>query len=394
MSATFNPFMDEITEQNYDEVLLNIGGCQILARTHRFGHAEEFRAMDYSEQFGDQAFVERNAIDGVLYFGVSPAGQRSRLDEHAWWENGEYLPRIKGESCLSLTAKELNSPIRARLSVQYPLMEFPEIAREVKYLTDNDLMVNKDADFMQQFSYVTKAMHIFLPDEPGRVREWLRVGLDVKRDNNWGGENWSILHARVLMGQHDLGRNRGSEWCDRWLQTGVDALLYGQQLFMDALKEVRSCVRDQSIQIASANGEKTSFIWIKTDNPKAATAARHKGCQVVLQIRSSGHMQIFTDYAANGGRGINLDAVASQIQLEEQKERVRQGLMPAVAQDDPELLTREGHPYEGSVWYYVYGMLLNGSLTRPSMPLSVLEPDLVFRLVQEELQREGYNAVD
>lgn len=392
MNAMLNPFMDEITEQNYDEFSLRIGENEVPARTHRFGHAEEFRAMDYTEQFGDQAFVERNAIDGVLYFGVSPAGRCNPLDEHAWWENGEYLPRVKGESCLSLTAKGLKSPSRGHRSHKYPLMEFSEIAREVNYLTDNDLTVSKDADFMQQFSYAVKAMHLLFPNEPSRVREWLRVGLDVKRDNNWGGNNWSILHARVLMGQHDIGQRRGRTWCDSWLQAGVEALLHDQQLFMNALKEVRSCVRDQSIQVVSPNEEKANFFWIQTDNPKAATAARHVGCQVVLQIKSSGHMQIFTSYEANGGKGINLATVASQIQLEEQKERVKQGLMSTVAQDDPVLLAREGHPYEGSVWYFVYGMLLNGCLTRPSMPVSVLEPELVFQLVQEGLQKEGYRV--
>lgn len=387
-----------LTHDNFEEVLVFLERIkqEVPVVVHKSDHAEEGRSIHYTGEFADERILEECAIDGKLYMGVSPPGQRSKLDEHAWFDGDTYLPRIAEESCISLVARYLDSSDRTG-GTPRPLMDFPEIKREVDFLTWSDLnaaTAEENPHFMEEFPYVVKAMHVYYPNQARFVREWLRDGMNAKRDSNWGGKNFTFTHAWSLMGQLTEFTRKGKAWRKQWHDFGMEALENDQKLFVSGRGQLRALLPEQSVQLLSPQGQKITFGWISSENPRIGSASRSIGCHLLLQVNpTTGHMQIYSDYRANGGKGINLDRVAYRVQLEEQKARVRHGWMADIITDDPDILCREGFPFWGAVWYYVYGMLLNGSLTRPAVPYSLLEPDFLFQLVQEALIEDGYRVL-
>lgn len=387
-------FDSALTLDNFDEFTEVVQGKEETFVTHRALHPEEARSIDYTVEFGDEEALDQMRMrDGKIYCGVSPLGERSPVDEHAWFQGDTYVPRRPNESCISLTARLLKTKDRASGKV-LPITSFPAIQREVDYLHRTDLEVNEDdPHHLESFQSAVKAMHALRPNEPTFVRRWLREGMNVKRDCAFQSANFTFTNTYFLMAHVTEFARRGRQWRKEWLEAGIEAIEYTQRQFFSAKDALRARMEDQSVLLKSPAGEKIRFGWVESDNERIGSAARHIGCHILLQCNSDGHMQVYTDYRVHGGKGIDLGNVAYRLQLAEQEAQVQQGWLEKIIMDDRELLTREGFPFWGAIWYYIYGMLLNGSLTRPAVPPSCLSPMGLYLLIQEALFEVGYRPI-
>lgn len=115
----------------------------------------------------------------------------------------------------------------------------------------------------------------------------------------------------------------------------------------------------------------------ETDNPQFQAYARSKGCAVIMQKKSTGNVQIFT----NKKFGLDISLVVARIR---NAEREANGRKPI---SDPDIICANGAVEGAEVWYYheVAGNFFNGSLTTPKPPTKV-SWGTIIKIVSENIR--------
>lgn len=158
-----------------------------------------------------------------------------------------------------------------------------------------------------------------------------------------------------------------------WAMDGILARYHGQELFWRAIAELKANGLRETIEVGS---EKISLLSIVTENPKMAVAARSEhgvGADLIVQKSpKTGQVQIFLSRRLDKTR---MNGVAELI-------REREAELRGIALPDNTNLSVEGEAWDGDPWYFVHGMMLNGSNTNNTAEPTKIEFEEIVELVK------------
>jgi len=307
----------------------------VAIATHASPHLDEIAGICLLKLFGQEKFpgikrakiilwntsgtpdgrsVEEWENEGVLIVGM--AG--SRFDEHpVQGSKGE-----KGECATTLIAKYLG------------IDDDPALEPILKYVLsiDTKALVCKDGGQYFDLSALVKMLHEKNPDKPARVIQFAK-------------------EAFMAIYEH-------------------------QKKFFN---QTRSEFEAKG-QVEIINGPKKKqlkLLVINTDDPNMQKFARSPfggKCDIIVQQRSSGNVQIFT----NKFSGLRIQDVVKIVRHAEQKKRGR------IVTGDWKQLEMEGTVPGVEMWYYHAdgGMLLNGSITANGVEATALPLSLIVTAVK------------
>lgn len=178
--------------------------------------------------------------------------------------------------------------------------------------------------------------------------------------------------VEILTAEKEL---RGEKKAKEFGKFILEFLFEDWKRYEEALKEVEKA---KKIQVG-----RYLIFFSYSDNPKLNVAARAKGCQLVVQKNTSGHVQIFFK------RGLfdkkNVDRIVANLRELERN------------LNEKPLLKKEALTKEGEVenWYYFVGrgkedkisdfFILNGSLTNPNIPPTKISLKKILKAIKEAL---------
>jgi len=225
--------------------------------------------------------------------------------------------RKEGECSATLIAKALR------------IEEDPSLQKLLRFTLSTDL---KGGSQPFDLSYLVKVLHQQFPKDPEKVIEWVTIGIEAK------------YHEQL-------------------------------QFFKDTKEEFDRAAEIEEVQ--GPGGRMLKMVSIVSDNGQISKFARsvYGGrAAIVIQKRSSGNIQIFT----NKKFGLGLFDVARMIRIEEQQAKRK------LITTDWKVLESEGKVEGVEEWFYhLEGqMLLNGSLTAPDVPPTKLSLGKIKRIVQ------------
>jgi len=170
----------------------------------------------------------------------------------------------------------------------------------------------------------------------------------------------------------------------KWVEMGIKAKYWEQlQFFKEAKEEFDRAAEVEEVQ--GPGGRMLKMVSIISDNEQISKFARsvYGGrAAIVIQKRSSGNIQIFT----NKKFGLRLFDVARILRIEEQKVKGK------VIVKDWQKLESEGEVEGIEEWFYhkIGEMLLNGSLTAPNVPPTRLSLQRIKELVAIGLNPQAF----
>lgn len=197
----------------------------------------------------------------------------------------------------------------------------------------------------------------------------------VRGDTKGGNHPFDIAYMVKTM--HSIGEPLAKVLS--WASQALQAVYADQQRFFGALAmEFKEEARISTVPNPKEDGEPRVICAIESDEPAIDRYARSKhGCDAAAVIvkNSKGQVQIY----ANKKKGVYLDDAAVMIRLAEQRKAGQ------IKTSDWKVLAAEGNKIEGAeAWYYhpEGRFLLNGSLTAPNVPPTLLSLNEIMDLVR------------
>ena len=303
--------------------------------THVNPHLDEITAIWLLRRFGEKKFLGistakitfwstggqapdgRSAEDyereGILLIGIGGGC----FDEHP--ANGS--ARKKGECAATLVAKALG------------VDNDPALEKILKFAVNSDL---KGTSHLFDLASIVKVLHQEYPDNPEKVMEWATIGLEAKYQ-----EQLQFFNAAIELAKADFEKDANIE------------------------------------NILGPHGRTLKMATIISDNPQMSKFARSDyggNADIVIQQRSSGNVQIFT----NRFSGLVLYDVVQMIRLAEQEVKGK------IVTTDWKELASEGKVEGVEEWYFQKAgqMLLNGSLTATQVPSTRLSLEKIKEIVR------------
>lgn len=305
--------------------------------THKSPHLDEIAAIWFFRRFGERQFPGINTakVDFWSTGGESPDGRPAedyeregvllvgigggRFDEHSTIER----ERKEGECSATLVAKALG------------IDDEPFLERILKFIINRDL---NGTGHPFDIASIVKVLHQQCPDDPERVMDWAMTALEAKYQEQLGF---------FIATKADFEENAEIE------------------------------------EIPGPKGRILKMATIVSDDPQMGKFARSTfGGQVdiVIQQRSSGNVQIFT----NKRSGLVLYGVVQMIRLAEQEAKGQ------IVTTDWKELALEGKVAGAEEWYLQKAgqMLLNGSLTATQVSPTKIPLEKI-----QEIVRIGVNPM-
>ncbi len=296
--------------------------------THERPHFDEIVAFWLLRKFGETIFLGISTAKVVFWAtgGGTPDGRSAeewerdgflpigigggRFDEHPSTGNG----RKEGECAATLVAKAIG------------VHENPALELLLKYVLDND---TKGAGHPMDIAHLATLLYQLYPDNPEKVMEWVTEGIETKY----------------------------REQLDFWIGTR-------EEYERVAETEEIACLEDRTLQM----------VTVVSDSEQMNKFARFQGAAVVIQKRSTGNVQIFT----NKKFGLVLEDVAQMLRLAEQEAKGE-----VVTTEWHELAT-EGKVPGAEEWFFHEKLqaLLNGSSTAKDVPPTSLPLEVIQEAVR------------
>lgn len=279
--------------------------------THERPHLDEICAIWLLRKFGEEKFPGAGAAS--ITFAGSGGEDLSGFSAEDFETEGAILIGVGGsrfdehpgvktfgkpdECASSLVAKELG------------IENDPALERILRFTKNSDL---KGGNQPFDLAALVKSLHHVFPNESDKVMNWTMLALDAKHQ-----EQVHFLEAENQLGEAETEEIRGP---------------------------------GRSLKMVSGFSDSEQF----------NSAARKQGAAIVIQRRSSGNTQVYT----NNKERLVLYDVAQMLRVEEQEAKGN------VATTDWRALASEGKVEGAEEWYYQTAgqMLLNGSLSCPNTP--------------------------
>jgi hypothetical protein len=307
----------------------------VAIATHSSPHLDEIAGICLLKLFGQEKFpgIKRAKIvlwnssgtpdgrsidewehEGVLIVGM--AG--SRFDEHpVQGSEGK-----KGECATTLIARYLG------------IDDDPALEPILKYVlsVDSKVLDCKDGGQFFDLSALIKMLHKKHPDKPARVIQFAK-------------EAFMAIYEQ-------------------------------QKSFFGQTKDEFEA-KGQIEMVPGPKGKKVKLLTIESDDPNMQKFARSRFggiCDIIVQKKSSGNVQIFTNRFA----GLRINDVVRIVRHAEQKKRGK------IVTGDWKQLEAEGTLPGAEMWYYHADgqMLLNGSLTANGVEATALPLSLIVSAVK------------
>jgi len=309
--------------------------------THRFPHLDEIFAIWLLKNFGGERFegIANATIEYWESGGVTPDGRTAE----EWEADGYLLVGVGGgrfDEHPTATQERKDGDCAATLVAKYMgIIDEPWLQTTMDFIVRDDL---KGSASQFDIGAIAKLLHQQYPNDPDAAIEWVMIGLGAK------------INEQI------------SFWKD------------ARQEFEDGAKtkiETTPGPRGEDIRIAV----------IRSDNPQVGKYARFSqggNAQVVVQQRSTGNVQIFTEHRS----GITLYETARLIRLEEQDMNER------IVTTDWDELEAEGVVVGAENWFFQeHGMmLLNGSLTALGVAPTKIPLDTIVRLIKVAMNQNDF----
>ncbi|MEK7624427.1 MAG: hypothetical protein AAB404_01730 [Patescibacteria group bacterium] len=298
--------------------------------THERPHFDEYTAIFLLKKFGENKFpgisksrviygyeegLQRSAHEEIIYekertLFIGVGG--GRFDEHPV-ANGE---RKQNECAATLVAKALG------------IADDPALEKILKFALNSDI---KAAASPFDLAYITKVMHQRYPDNPDKVMEWVMAGLEAKYQEQ-------------------------------------------DSFFNEAKKEFDRMAKIE--EIPGPRGVLLRMATVVSDDEqinKFARSAYGGNTAIVIQRKSSGNVQIYTDKRY----GLRLNDVAQMIRLEEQKAKGK-----IITKNWAMLASEKVIGAEEWFFHHIGQMLLNGSLTATGVPTTKIPLEKIQEIVR------------
>lgn len=306
--------------------------------THERPHLDEIVAIWLLRKFGEQMFPGIDTAKVVFWKtgGVTPDGRTAeeyeadgvllvgvgggQFDEHPT-TNGE---RKQGDCAATLIAKAIG------------VEDDPALELLLKYVVDND---TKGAGHPLDIAHLATLLHQRYPNNPEKVMEWVTEGIEAKYREQY--EFWTLTREEY-----------------------------------ERVAEVE--------EVWGPDGRTLTMVTVVSDSEQMSKFARFRGAAVVIQKRSSGNVQIFT----NKRFGLVLYDVAQMLRLAEQETKSN------VVTTDWKTLAAEGKVEGAEEWFFHEKLqaLLNGSSTAKDVPPTRLTLDIIKEVVRIGINPDVFEA--
>ncbi len=301
--------------------------------THRFPHLDEIFAIWLLKNFGGERF--NNIANATIVYwesgGVTPDGRTTE----EWEADGYLLVGVGGgrfDEHPTTTQDRKEDDCAATLVAKYlGIINEPWLQTTMDFIVRDDL---KGGAGQFDIGAIAKLLHQQYPNDPDAAIEWVMIGLGAKIKEQisfWG----------------------------------------------DARREFENGDNTKVETVAGPHGEDIRIAVIRSDNPQVGKYARFAeggNTQVVVQQRSTGNIQIFTDHRS----GITLYETVRLIRLEEQD------ISGRIVTTDWDELESEGAVAGAENWFFQeHGMmLLNGSLTALGVAPTKIPIETIVKLIK------------
>lgn len=310
--------------------------------THTNPHLDEIVAIWMLQRFGEERFpgISTATISYWSTGGTTPDGRSAveyeengvllvgvgggRFDEHPT----NSAERKQGECAATLVAKALD------------IEDNPALERILKYVTQNDL---QGSTHPFEVATITKILHQQHPDKAEVVINWALIAIEAK--------------------------------------------YYEQLQFWTSTKEAFEKTAKIE-EVRGPHGRMLTVVSIESDDEqigKFARSAHGANAAVVIQKRTSGNVQIFT----NKKFGVTLYDVAQMLRLEEQ--RAKGG---AIRTTDWKVLSSEGTVDGCEEWFYHHEMqmLLNESTTAKNVQPTRLSMEKIRWIIRMGINPHAFES--
>ncbi|MEK7574136.1 MAG: hypothetical protein AAB514_01230 [Patescibacteria group bacterium] len=300
--------------------------------THERPHLDEYAAIFLLKKFGESRFPGISKAR-IVYWSpfAEKIGDRCSVDEYE--KTGSLFigvgggrfdehpaiggERKQGECAATLVAKALG------------IADDPSLEKILKFALNNDI---KAAASPFDLAYITKIMHQRYPDNSDKVMEWVMAGLEAKYQEQ-------------------------------------------DSFFNEAKKEFYRMAKIE--EIITPRGMLRRMATVVSDDEqinKLARSAYGGNTAIIIQKKSSGHVQIFT----NQHYGLTLYDIAQILRLAEQKAKGK------IITKDWKVLASEGKVAGAEEWFFFQAgqMLLNGSLTATGVPATKIPLEQIQEIVR------------
>ncbi len=332
---------------------IRVAGQNVVVETHDQPDLDEIAAMFLAMKYGDTEFLDEYGWNGQQYCLKLGVGGGA-FDEHP---SGNQ-PRREDECCATLMARVLG------------IRHWRALRSILEYVLRADLWGSRQN---QDLATGIKNINQMCPDQPVIAINWGLTALEALYQE---GENLTPPDFRIPRIFEFIEYFEGTEEAETWYTTFWNAQRWAKEQLSLADQEFENKGQWEKIQTPSGP------VWvasIKSDNTQMNRLVRRKyGGQnrlVIVQTRSSGNVQVFT----NGG--LDLILVAAFLRRAEQ---ITRGWDEAAF---PKQLYAEGSL---AGWYFHPGKsshsLLNGSLKHSAPPTQLTLTDIAY-LVREGLKR-------
>lgn len=333
--------------------------------THVMPHFDEILGIWLLQNFGEEQFPGirtakiiywsagratpdgRSADDyeqnGVVAVGVGGG----RFDEHPVVANGE---QTEDECAATLVAKALG------------IEKDPELKRILEFAVKND---RKGVGNTFDLAYMVKVLHQEFPQEPEKVMGWTMQGIEAKYFDPRRTGDFTLQYIALLLREQFPDSPEIAAYL--WFKQGLEARYKQQVQFLGTKQEFERAAQveylpsgfDRPLKLVTAVSDDTQLLKFALDQDGGRAA-------ILIQKKSTGHVQIHT----NKRYRLTLDTVYQMICRDERQ-------------------VSGGNTDEK--WYYhrEAERLLNGSLTAPSVPPTVLSLEHINKIIKTGVRRSG-----
>ncbi len=294
-------------------------GRPIRFVTHVKPHLDELWSVRMILEHASPDWLAQHAVEGIIKLGVDGA----EFDEHP--RNGDQ----RRECCATLVAKSLQ--------------------------------LDQDPVFTQILSYLFAADTNFRPRQVDH-RVTMMFTFDVYNA------------VKLLNEQFPNDPERVYAWAEPFMAAKEEE----QRDFVASAKEVNAALADKRIlTVKDQQGQEKKILLIGGDGRttvKAAVRILREELAAVIQQKSSGHVQIYT----NNRTGVKLREAARLLRMAELRRKGQPSNL------DGRLSRQYGVIEQVPEWYYfgIGEMLLNGSHTNPDVPPTQIPLEEIGRCVR------------
>lgn len=330
---------------------IKVAGSWIWCLTHFRPHLDEIEAAFLLTKHGTKKFRKDHCIQIGKEYLVRVGCMSGEFDEHR-----PHRGERKREQCAAtLVAKALGCEEDAAL----------------KYTMANDLNSTDQKNGLASTLWMLQRM---FPERQDEVVNWGLTALKAKGlaapdDNDFSADKIATYVAKKL-----------PKHADAWCKLLADGRAAQATAFKAAVEQIKA--EGQILILAGPKGDKNTerklrLLVIKSDNTEVARASRFKdsgaNADIVVVRNLSGQVSI----APNARANLKFHNLARILRCEEKKARGNKHF------DKWWELSDEG-PGEDGIWFFAHSgqFLLNGSLTAPATPPTLIPLDKIVEYVQ------------